>query len=289
MDNNDLELLYRKLENDDINYEYEEDTLAWYYKAISLPRLTKEEELILLKQISSGDKRARKIFIQRNLRLVKFISSKYINRGLPTLDIIQEGSIGLIKAVDGYDLNSGISFSTYAYNLIKNTIKRAIDEKGRIISLPIYKIEELNKIKRAINDLSLMLQRTPSKYELTKYLNMDVNDVLKTVKYKEDAYLITDLIYDNNNNSRINKYFIYEQVFFENKDNVLYDILKNTNLNEKELLFIKLYYGINGSKQYTQNQIKEIMHLSKQRVSQIKQESLIKLKKTAVRLKYIDK
>ena len=194
MTNSELEVFYKKIDIINDYNEYTTDTFSWYVNLAKLPLLTHEEEKILLHQISLGDKRARKILIERNLRLVISIALKYVNHGLPLLDIIQDGNIGLIKAVDNYKINEITSFSTYAYTAIENCIRRGIDEKVRMIVIPVNKLQEIKKYREKVRILSDKLMRNPSINEISKYLHININEVIEIEKINSDAVLINDLI-----------------------------------------------------------------------------------------------
>ncbi len=297
MNNIELNQLYKRLE-DEITYdEYNVDTMVWYNNLINLPLLKKDEEEVLLYQISLGDKRARKIFIQRNLRLVRCIALKYINCGLPFLDIIQEGNVGLIKAIDGYAKKADIAFSSYAFLVIDRCIKRAVDEKTRIISLPVRLMEELKSYNRKVKELTNILGREPTQKEISEHYNIDVDEIKKFEKIYNDVYLMSDITQDCQNLNDIVDYLSIHSISQANQCDIdkiidrysLYEIIDKTDLNKNELLFLKLHYGLYGGMQYKQNQISKILNLSTQRISQLKISAIKKLNKTAVSLKYIDK
>ena len=258
--NNNIEELYKNLEGERVDAEYSRDTLSWYSNLSKLPLLTNEEE-----RISLGDKRARALFIERNLRLVKFIAFKYLNSGFPLLDVIQEGNVGLIKAVDNYDINSTTSFSTYAYSTIENNIKRALDEKLRLISIPVNKINELKKYKEKVNTFTKEIGRNPSYEDIAEYLNIDISKVIEFEVINDDAFLINDIVYNEENgidpfdfaSFQIDDLLDEHDIYSSLNSSYLYDIIENTKLTKNELLFLKLYYGLYSGKEHNQEQIKK--------------------------------
>lgn len=283
----ELNILYKKLENEINEVEYTTDTLTWYLNLINLPTLSKEVERILLYQISLGDKRARKIFIQRNLRLVKNIAFNYANRGLHILDLINEGNIGLINAVDNYKLSKNTAFSTYAYVSIENHIKRAIDEKARMITIPINKLQNVKKYQYKIAMLERKLQRKPTYNELSHFLDIDINTAIEYDRISMDTFLINDIAIKNEEEDVFNIFEVLHTEYYEsleeklinriNAKNKLEEIFKRVKLNIQEIWFIKLKYGLDNLGEHNQSEISRIMGLSMQRVSQIKKHAYKKL------------
>ena len=297
INDDELEKLYLKLENEYIELEYSENILHWYISSIMMPILSKEEEKILLYQISKGDKRARKIFIERNLRLVKEIAFRYKYNGLPIIDLISEGNIALINAIDRYDIKQGKEFSTYAYAYIEGKIKRAIHEKSRIINIPVKKFIELDKLKKIQNSLTIELGREPDDNELADYLNTTVEKIKKIKYLKNDAVIISELSnkedenYDENRISNIYPTQSFEEKVINEQSNtiILSEIINNTNLNENEKIVLKLKYGFTEIGECKQQEIAKKLGMSRQNISYIIKGAMQKLNKSAIRLSYTTK
>ena len=181
--------------NEEFEYDLEEDFSFDGIYCVDLVReimvksrqyslLTSAEELELLKRVKTGDKEARNILYERNQRLVINIARRYINRGLSFMDLFQEGSIGLTKAIDRFDPNSGNKLSTYAIWWIKQAITRAIADNSRNIRLPVYRQEKINRMNAIENMLSTTLNREPTLEEIAKSMNTAVNEI---VKLKQDS------------------------------------------------------------------------------------------------------
>ncbi len=149
--------------------------------------LTHQEEIDLSKSAKQGDKRARQRLIEKNLRLVVSVAKKYRGYGLPFEDLIQEGNIGLMKAVEKFDPERGFRFSTYATWWIRQAVQRAVADKGRTIRVPVHMTEKIRKVSRAYNELSAELEREPTDEEVTERLGWSVEEVRLTMEAMPDA------------------------------------------------------------------------------------------------------
>jgi RNA polymerase primary sigma factor len=149
--------------------------------------LTHQEEIDLSERAKSGDKKARQRLIEKNLRLVVSVAKKYRGYGLPFEDLIQEGNIGLMKAVEKYDPDRGFRFSTYATWWIRQAVQRAVADKGRTIRVPVHMTEKIRKVSRAYNELSAELEREPSEEEVAGRLGWNLEEVRLTMEAMPDA------------------------------------------------------------------------------------------------------
>ena len=149
-----------------------------YLKEIGeIPLLTREEERSLAEKVARGDEKARRHLIKANLRLVVKIAKKYEHLGLPLLDLIEEGNLGLIKGIERYDLSRGTKLSTYAAWWIKQSIMRALANQGKLIRVPVYMLEKVNAFRKGVEKLSQKLGRTPRKEEIVKKLGISVKEI----------------------------------------------------------------------------------------------------------------
>ena len=163
------------------------DPVRMYLKEIGQIRLlTLTEESELADRISNGDEEAKSILAEANLRLVVSIAKRYVGRGMLFLDLIQEGNIGLMKAVDKFDITKGYKFSTYATWWIRQAITRAIADQARTIRVPVHMVETINKLARVQRQLTLELNREPSEEEIAKKMNTTVEKVREIYKISQD-------------------------------------------------------------------------------------------------------
>ena len=193
------------LKNDCVNIN---DSVGFYLDEIGkYPILSKEEEQGLFYKLNSGDNSAREVLINSNLRLVVSIAKMYINRGLSYLDLIQEGNIGLIIAIDKYDVNTSNRFSTCAYYWIMLYIQRAIANKGRNIRIPVYKNDAINKYRMVVLKLETLLGRTPTVSEIANDMGITIKDVEKLCLLQKDTANLNEVV-SNDSNTELEKFVI---------------------------------------------------------------------------------
>lgn len=252
-----------------------------YIKEVGqIPLLSPEEEKRLLIDIINGNKKARKKFIESNLRLVVSVAVKYVGKGLDFEDLIQEGNIGLIKALDRFDINRGFKFSTYAVWWIRQTITRAIHNSSRNIRIPVPVSEDINKYKRAKAELSMNLQHEPSNDEIAKALDIskEYSDIL--YKHQYDTISINSKIDDEedtelgdiiSNNESLEE-LIERQLEFEYLKEMFYV------LDKREITVLSLRFGLEDGVANTLEEAGRFLNLSDEGVRQIEIKALKKLK-----------
>jgi len=255
-----------------------------YLKEISvIPLLTPEQEKEIAQKISKGDQEARKRMIVSNLRLVVSIAKRYIGRNLPLLDLIEEGNLGLIRAVDKFDYRMGIKFSTYASCWIKQSISRAIADQGRTIRLPVHITDLISKWLRVSRELSQKLGRRPSISEIAEAMGVSEEKVkliaklaqqpasLETPLIDIDQGQLSDLLADNNVVSPMEK--LDENIQREEIAEIL------GHLKDREREIISLRFGLQDGTPHTLEEIGTKYGLTRERVRQIEAEAITKLRR----------
>lgn len=259
------------------------DNVRMYLKEIGkISLLSLDEEQELSKKIASGDEESKKILAESNLRLVVSIAKRYVGRGLLFLDLIQEGNIGLMKAVDKFDYDKGYKFSTYATWWIRQAITRALADQARTIRVPVHMVETINKMARIQRQLTLELNREPTDEELAKKMNMSVEKVREIIKIaqepvsletpigEEDDSHLGDFVPDANNMSP-EDYTTHEMLKDEIADLLL-------TLTEREEQVLRLRFGLDNGSPKTLEEVGQIFGVTRERIRQIEAKALRKLR-----------
>lgn len=260
-----------------------EDTIKTYLKEIGKYKLlTFEEEQELGKRIEEGDEDAKKELTEANLRLVVSIAKRYLGRGMLFQDLIEEGNLGLIQAVDQFDYKKGNKFSTYATWWIRQAITQALANKARAVRIPKNKVDEINKMHRTIENLKKELGREPESKEIACALN-------KTEEYVEDLIIISqeitslDKSYDEDGESTLGDLIPddkmgvpEERVIDESLKAKLQEVLNNLTEREKKVLTLR--FGLDGETPQTLEEVGKVFHLSRERIRQIEAKALAKLR-----------
>ena len=248
-----------------------------------IPLLTRDEEIALAKKIRKGDANARRQMIRANLRLVVSIAKRYVNMGLPFLDLIEEGNIGLMKSVEKYDLRSGCKLSTYASWWIKQAIMRALANQGKTIRIPVYMVEKITTLNRIEREMTLSNGKKPSDEELAKGLGISakkVKEIRAIVKNPTSLYStldeegvsqLIDVIEDMDAVSSLTK--AHETM---TKEDVV-ELLEF--LNEREAQVLILRFGLLDHNAKTLDEIGKEFGITRERVRQIIEGAINKLKK----------
>lgn len=251
------------------------------------PLLTIEEEKELALKIADGNSQARDEFIERNLKLVVSIAKKYVNRGLPFLDLIQEGNIGLIIAVDRYDVTKGYRFSTYASHWIKSTMGKAIENKGRNIRLPVHIQEDINYYQKTLKKLEDKLGRSPTIKEIAQEMHTSVSKVSQLWELQNDTISINSLV-NNESDTELENFIPSseeppEDIAIDDSLRAqLINLLEKDFLKPKEKEILILRYGFNNNqKPMTLQEIGEKYNLTRERVRQIIAKSLRLIRKSS--------
>ena len=260
-----------------------DDPVRMYLREIGkIPLLTFDEELDLAKKILEGDEDAKKKLAESNLRLVVSIAKKYVGRGMLFLDLIQEGNMGLIKAVEKFDYTKGFKFSTYATWWIRQAITRAIADQARTIRIPVHMVETINKLIRTSRHLLQQLGREPTPEEIAEEMEIPVEKVAEIQKIAQDPVSLETPIGEEDD-SHLGD-FIQDEDSPAPHDAASYTLLKEqleevmSTLTPREAKVLKLRFGLEDGKSRTLEEVGSQFNVTRERIRQIEAKALRKLR-----------
>lgn len=259
------------------------DPIRMYLKEIGkIPLLSTDEEIELAKRMEKGDEEARKKLAEANLRLVVSIAKRYVGRGMQFLDLIQEGNLGLIKAVEKFDYRKGYKFSTYATWWIRQAITRAIADQARTIRIPVHMVETINRLIRTSRQMVQELGREPTPEELARKLDMPAERVREIKKISQDPVSLETPIGEEED-SHLGDFIQDDNVMIP-ADQAAFTLLHEQlmesleTLTEREQQVLRLRFGLDDGRPRTLEEVGRVFHVTRERIRQIEAKALRKLR-----------
>ena len=259
--------------------------LAMYLKEINkIPLLSRDEETELAQRAKAGDKIAKDKIVRANLRFVVNVAKKYQNRGLDLTDLISEGNIGLLTAIDRYDVSKGYHFISYAVWWIRQAILKAIYEKSKMIRLPLNRANELVQIEKARKSVGGSKTEEQEIREIAEMLNMDKAHVRDLLNIARDMISLDTVVNPGDSDSSSLGEFISDSLYDDPEEHAMQTSMKEDidavldSLTEKEAEVLRCRFGLNGKESMSLKEVGDVFHLTKERIRQIEKKAIRRLK-----------